>query len=526
MASDVSPLQNSAYTHPLWTVLFQQSFWARHRRFTPKEVHVNLALMDIISLIFLITSAIYLFFGLVVLSYNTQSAIHRLLCISFLCLTWWSFTFSVANNAPNYEAALFWRRLASAGWGVYYSPLLHFILLLTERNALLNKYWSYLFLYLPALLNIFLYGIFDQTALQVYELVQTPAGWVNVAGILPLDLSHFLHYLVFLLTGIILLLHWGMTARERAKRDIARIIGHAAAAALIIGTFTEHLIYEVFQINFPQLAPIVILIPALAMFYCIRRYGMMRQLPKDMTLLENQMFSKYAQSKLHFYLAMMLLLGGFLGFAALHFTNRASLTFAMMFGSVFTAAGIIVYSIRSLDLKPALKDTITGMTMAAMVLVLTVLVYHFTATHAWALPLAFVLLMVIFSDRRIVALMGMSIFFSLIWSWVKVPVFQMTFTAADHLIRMAIMVLMVGFICYINHVFRQAIAENRERADREEFLSKVASVLMTADGSNIDDKVEEVLAWWGKHLRVECIYALFLDDDQLHIPALFVHLIR
>ncbi|MBS3975613.1 MAG: hypothetical protein KGZ75_02625 [Syntrophomonadaceae bacterium] len=352
---------------------------------------VDLALSGIISLIFLITSAVYFFAGLFVLSYNSRSALHRLLCLSFLCLSWWGFAFAVANAAPDYETALFWRRLAAAGWGIYYSLFLHYVLLLTERNALLQKYWLYLFLYLPALLNVFLYGICDQTALQAYHLVQTPAGWVNMAGILALDLAHLAHYIGFALTGLVLLLTWGMTARERTKRKIARIIGYAVVAALIIGTLTEHAISEIFQVSFPQLGPIAILIIAFAMFYCIRRYGMMRQMPKDMVSWENQMLNEYAQAKLHFYLAMGLFFGGFVSFAALFLTNRASLAFAIVFSSVFTVAGIIIYIIRSLGLKPDLKDTIIGILLAAALPVLTVLIYEFTATHSWTLPVVFVL---------------------------------------------------------------------------------------------------------------------------------------
>jgi diguanylate cyclase (GGDEF)-like protein len=476
---------------------------------------VDLALSDIISLIFLMTSAVYFFFGLLVLSYNSRSALHRLLCLSFLCLSWWGFAFTVVNTAPDHETALFWRRLAAAGWGIYFSLFLHFILLLTERNALLQKYWLYLFLYLPALINVFLYGIYDQTALRAYNLVQTPAGWVNMAGILTLDLAFLVHYIGFTLAGLVLLLTWGMNDRERIKGKIARIIGYSILAALIMGTLTEHAINEIFQISFPQLGPITILIPAVAMFYCIRRYGMMRRLPKDMEPSEYQMLSEYAQSKLYFYLAMGLFFGGFVSFAALFLTNRASLAFAMVFSSVFMIAGIIIYIIRSLNLKPDLKDTIIGIILAATLPVLTVLIYEFTASHSWTLPVIFVLIMIIFSNKKIIALMGIAVLFSLIWSWIKIPVLQVTFTGADHLIRMVVLAVMIGYVYYINHVFRKAITENKVRADREKFLSDVASLLMTISDSDIDEKIRLVLAWCGKHLQVECVHAFFLDSDQI-----------
>ncbi|MBS3975612.1 MAG: EAL domain-containing protein [Syntrophomonadaceae bacterium] len=105
--------------------------------------------------------------------------------------------------------------------------------------------------------------------------------------------------------------------------------------------------------------------------------------------------------------------------------------------------------------------------------------------------------------------------FSLIWSWIRIPVLQVTFTGADHLVRMVILVAMIGFVYYINHIFRKAIAENKERATREKFLSDVASGLMTVSDSDIDEKIREVLARWGKHLRVEWVNAFFLDEEQM-----------
>lgn len=202
-----------------------------------------------------------------VLSYNSKSCRHRVLFCSFLSLSWWAFTFTVANNVPDFETALLWRRLASAGWGIYYSLLLHYVLLLTKRYILLQKYWLYLLLYLlllylPAVLNVFLYGICSETASVSYVLLNTPFGWVNVSGITALDIPHLASHHIFVLASVSFLLHWGVTAQESAKRKPALLIDYSVFFALIIGTATDTLINTIFQADFPQFGPVVIIFPA------------------------------------------------------------------------------------------------------------------------------------------------------------------------------------------------------------------------------------------------------------------------
>ncbi|HAP32508.1 MAG TPA: hypothetical protein DCQ14_05585, partial [Firmicutes bacterium] len=290
----------------------------------------------------------------------------------------------------------------------------------------------------PAALNVFLYGIFNQTAQVSYYLFKTPAGWVNMAGITALDMAHFASYIGFTLAGIIFLLHWGLTAQERTKRKIALLIGCSIILALIIGTLTEHLLSALFRINFPQLGPTVIMIPALVMLYCIRRYALMRQIPEDMHTARNQMLSGYVQARLFFYLAMSAFFGSIVGFMVLFFENHASLTVTLILCAVPAVAGIILYAATNLNLKIEHKDIIAGVVMAAILPVLTVLVYEYTTVHLWNLPIIFVLFAIVFSNIKIIVLTGAAVLFSLIWAWIQTPVLLLIFTRVDHAIRMVI----------------------------------------------------------------------------------------
>lgn len=480
-----------------------------------------MSLPEMLSFIFFLTSAVYFFCGVMVISYNSSSTLHRVLFCSFLCLAWWAFAFTIANNAPSYETALLWRRLASAGWGIYYSLFLHYSLILTERKALLQKYWLYLLLYLPAALNVFLYGIHEQAARASYHLLKTPFGWANIAGVTALDMPHFISYIGFTLASIILLFHWGLTAQERTKRKIALLIGSTAILALIIGTLTEHFLSAIFQVHFPQLGPIVIMIPAFAMIYCIRRYGLMRQIPKGATAPRNQMLSEHAQAGFFLYLALASFLGGIVSFATLFFTNQASLAVALVISAVFTLAGIIIYVVRNLSLKADLKDTIIGVVLVVTLPALIVLFYEYTAAHPWTLPMVFLLFAIIFSNKKIIVLTGVAVFFSLIWSWVNPPVLPLIFTGVDHAVRLVAVAVMFSFVLYINHIFKQTITESQEKADKEKLLSDLASMLMTVNENNFEAKIKEVIAMCGKHIQADCMEIFSLDDAQRTVSSAY-----
>ncbi len=466
-------------------------------------------------------SALYFFFGLLVLSYNSSSSLHRVLFCSFLCLSWWAFAFNVANIAPDYETALLWRRLAAAGWGIYYSLLLHYILILTGKHALLQKYWLYLLLYLPAALNVFLYGIYAKTASASYQLIKTQAGWVNIVGAMPLDWPHYISYIGFSLAGIIILLHWGITAQEQTKRRTAILIGSAAFLALFIGTMTDHLLSDIFRMEFPQLGPVVILFPALVMFYCIRRYGLMRPTPKTVVPAKNQILSESVRLSLQLYLAMALSFGGLISFAALFFTNSAPLAHILAIVTVFMVAGGIIYLLRSLNLQTDTKDNIVGVVLAVTLPVLTVLIYELTEVHTWTLPVMFVLLAIIFGNKKIVVLMGISVLFSLVWSWVRTPILPLILTGVDHAVRMAALMLIFSFVFYLNHVFKRAIADSQENAIRAKLLSDVSGVLITATESNIDNRIHEVLAMWGNHFHANYVDIFFLDHAQKTLKSTY-----
>ena len=234
-----------------------------------------MSLPDLISLLFFLAVVMYFMLGFYVIRLNPASIIHRLFLCLCLIMCVWSFSFSMATSAASYEHSVAWRRVAALGWGTLYSFLLHYTLCLTGRQNIFRKRWVYLLIYLPAAVNVFVFSLWGKLALNRYVLELTYAGWVNVRPASGWDVMFNVYYIVFSLTVVGLFFHWGWSSKERNVKKQAYLIVASYVSAIAVGTLTEFIINYYFPFKFPQLAPLIILIPLTTMYYCIIKYGLM-----------------------------------------------------------------------------------------------------------------------------------------------------------------------------------------------------------------------------------------------------------
>lgn len=95
----------------------------------------KILLSEIYSFVFLAMASFYLLLGNYVFILNTKASMNRTFFALCTTLWIWSFSYCIANSASDYETALFWNRLSVLGWGLMYSVLLHYFLILTERTV-------------------------------------------------------------------------------------------------------------------------------------------------------------------------------------------------------------------------------------------------------------------------------------------------------------------------------------------------------------------------------------------------------
>ena len=135
----------------------------------------------LLSIIFFLFFIVYLLTGLYVFLKSPRERINQVFFAALLSLSLWTFGFTIAISAGDYESCLFWRRFSALGWGTFFAVLLHFTLLLTEKKELLKQWWIYLFIYFPAVVVVFAFSVSNDLAPILYNLVETEWGWINQA---------------------------------------------------------------------------------------------------------------------------------------------------------------------------------------------------------------------------------------------------------------------------------------------------------------------------------------------------------
>lgn len=475
----------------------------------------------IFSIIFFAAFVLYFFFGLYVLFLNVNSTLHRVFFFSFISLCFWAFSFSIANSAPDYETCLFWRRMAAVGWGIYYSILLHCVLILTDKNRLLQKKWLYVILYLPAAFNLFVFCLYRDIAEKQYHLFQTYNGWVNVSENSGLNIWFNIYYIIFSVIGVGLLLHWGATAKDKLVRRQSAMMGTSFVVAILAGTLTEIVINALFPITTLQIAPIIILLPMSVMLYCIKRYRFLAPIQNRQTAEAGQIMSESARARLYWFLMMAYLFGAFFSFAVQYFSNREALKPALMFSAVMLIFGIALQAVQVIKIRLVKRDILSDILMSVTIPVMILRFIDYSTVYALTVPVIFVLVSVAFNQRRMLNLIGFVTLITLLSIWIIKPSQKIAFEHADHFSRIIIFLLILWIAILINQMYCRRLIQYEEQMNQQEMIAGISSDFVSADENNIDDKINGLLKRCGEYFSADHVYIIFFDHINQEVNLFF-----
>jgi diguanylate cyclase (GGDEF)-like protein len=473
-----------------------------------------MALSYIFSLVFFIAFTIYFILGIYTISINTKNMLNRLFFVSCLSLSIWAFCFSIANSAQDYETALFWRKLASLGWGTVYSLLLHFYLILTERNKIVGKKWLYVLLYLPAVVNVFAFGYSD-TARGQYKLINTTMGWINVSANSWGDLYFNLYYVLFTITGLLLLWNWGKKSKDPVKKKQAYLFMSTYTIAMILGTLTDMIVNTYTSITIPQMAPVIVLLPTTAIFYAIKRYGLMGVGKSDRAE-PGKILSEVNMDRFIKIMSFVYIIGGMLNFASQYFFNQLlpHINSILLFSFFFFAIGAILTIINFLPIKADLKEFVFILIMLVSILLIAVNFIDSASITVWAAPFIIVMLSVLFNKRLMILWIGVSILTTQIYIWVKIPKTMVLVDGSDHLTRIGIFSITLWLAYFVNRVYIQRLEENEVQIRFQKMVSHISADFVKVTESNLDEKINDLLELSGEHFQVDRAFFIRLTEDQ------------
>lgn len=468
----------------------------------------------IFSLIFYISFVSYVLLGVYALWLNPKSMLNRVFFLGTISLGVWAFCFSIANSAPNHEVSLLWRRMATIGWGSAYSILLHFFLILTERKRLLQSKWLYPILYIPVLVNIYIFGL-SPKAMEQYELVSTAFGWVSIPLYTTWDIFFNVYFFTCSSIGFLLLAQWGITAKDRKKKKQSLLLFLAFALALIIGTTADYILNPYFETGIPQVSPTVSLIPMSVIFYSIKRHGLLKRPEREQMAEPGKILSEDTHTKVFQVVSLLFMLSAMFGFAAKYFFMGEPILEAIIFFMIFFGIGNILQLLQHLSIKGEIKDSIFILLIAFSVPAIILEGLNKASITVWAIPITFLMLAVIFNKRRMIYILGITIFLTQVLVWPLAPTKIVQLDGVDYGLRLLVIVVAFLIALYVNKIYIKRLEQNETQIKYQKMVSLVSTDFISATEFNLVDKIRNLLVASGTTLGVDrCSFYVFNQDQK------------
>lgn len=299
-------------------------------------------------ILFISVCVIFTVIGILVLINNHKTSANKSFFALIVSINIWSIGLGLATIASDVVTAEFWRRISSFGWGTAYAMILHFILIITDNHTLLKKWWARLLFYLPAVLCILVFGFPTVLNRKPYNLQLTQFGWVNIAENNIWDWFFYVYYITYTVAALVLLLKWGRKSLDPKIKTQSRLVFLSFTAALFFASITD-----IFMNNIPQIAPIVLLIPAIVIYRATIKHGPVIYKPVE-------------KRSRFLFIVVIVIIYVILTFLQIRLTEVAS-TFKLGILDGYTLRGIITQLQMLLSIYMVLKEDKAGLITAVLI---------------------------------------------------------------------------------------------------------------------------------------------------------------
>ncbi len=480
----------------------------------------------ILSMAFYVCGCFYMIFGAYTIIANAKSTVNRLFVILTSSMAIWSFSHSIAASAPTAEASIFWRCFSVFGWGVFYSLLLHIVLLLTKTEIRFNKRILYLMLYLPALINIILFAPFGYLGAKQYQMVQTDYGWVNIY---PIDMGtiwFIVYYAVFSILSIFLLIRW--YRKIDSHTPLKRQAGYLLISIFVpffLGMATETL-PNIFGISyFPKLAIVFMMIPAATLFLASRKLGLLLERKKE-TSLSMEIAQPQSTDRLRLFemAAATHMLGAALSFLVGHFGLGGRLDQELILAAPIMALGLLTRLIPVLIKKHTIQNALF---LAAS----TLGTLFFVITHAesgaltiWAVYILFLLFTVILDSSIHAYLFAAASVLIQVFFWIIRPESPVIINGHEYLSRIFIILLSFYAVRYLTSEYSSKLKGYQQYAKAQETLEKISTNSISIHSENAREKIDEMFEMAAEIFDFDCIYLIGFGKDYEEATILNMYL--
>ena len=482
-----------------------------------KDVHMTNSIL--FSIIYFCMFSIYMSLSIYVLMLNYKGILNRLFFFILLLLSIWAFAFSITTSASDYYMALTWRKVASLGWGVIYSALLHFIIYLTnyeQKNTTykLSKPLTVL-IYLPAVINVLIFGLISSIADYEYRLVKTDFGWMNLSANTLADSYFNYYYFTYLLLTMFLLIRWGVKAKQSPNRRVAILLITSFAFASIIGSITDIIIISLFDTPLLQLGIILIFIPIASILVATQKYRFMASDPIWTKSNPHDILTTKTKMNISKYLSILLILGCYLSFIYQYFLYGDPLVNTALYCSGLLLMSISLYLSPYLRWKERYSDLFI-ISILSLSIPYVLLKYETidAAVTIWTLPFFIIVFTILFLRKSAIIISSLVSILTLMVIWIKNPIREVTLYGEEHLLRIIIIIVFSWFSYYIRSLYTKRLEETEQQFNYQQALASISSDILMINKDNTREVFAKALASLTHFSGYDRVYILTEQEDS------------
>jgi diguanylate cyclase (GGDEF)-like protein len=470
----------------------------------------------VIPIIFYICGCFYMVFGAYMLAVNVKSYVNRLYVMITSSLAIWAFAFSISISAPTAEVSAFEVSFSAFGWGVFYSLFLHFTLILTKTKIRLSKRMLYALIYIPALINIFLFGPFGYHAEEQYKMVWTDFGWLNATPLDIWEIWFIAYYLVFVIANLIVLIRWWIKIESSTRlKQQATYFLISILFPLFLGIATETVPVLLGTSYFPKLTIVFLIVPITTLFLASRKLGLLLERKKEsiiFTTIERPMEGD--RDRLFKMAAAIFTLGSALSFLIGYFGMKRALEYELLLSASLLLMGTVVSNIPNITKKLNIQNNIFLAVCELGFLYFMIKDRHTGGLTVWAVYTLFLLFTVILDSRiHAFAFTALCIFFQILF-WITRPEVTVIIDANEYIVRIFIILLTFFTVRYLTNEYALKIKGYRRIAREQEVLENISTSFISLNTENAREKIDEMFKMADEILGFDQAFFVELDHDH------------
>ena len=469
----------------------------------------------VLSILFYVCSCFYVVFSAYLVINYVNNKINRLFVLLTSSMVTWSLSYSIANSASTAEVNAFWRCMSVFGWGIFYSVLFHFILVLTKTESRLNKRNLLFIIYFPAFINILLYAPFGLIGEKQYQVMQTDFGWIDTH---PLDMGKLwinLYPIIYTIPSIILIVRWlrKLEPHSHLKRQV-RIFLITVFIPFLVGGITD-ILPDILGIeSFPKVAAIFITIPVTMLFLASKNHGLFLEKRRGVIVYqETEELVDSNRLRLFETVATVFILGAFGAFFTGYFVAGGNLAKELLLAFIVFILGMLLASIPHVVKKHFAQNTLFLIISIVGMIFFIITSLDTGAVTVWAVYVIFLLFTIVLNSSIHAILFLIATLLTQVVLGIIRPEAYTIIDITQYLKRIFIIGLSFHAVRYLTGEYASKIKGYQRFSREQEVLEKISSSFISIDRKNVKEKIDEMFEMSAEILEFSNAYLIEFSED-------------